>query len=296
MGLRDYCAPKTGLIPMHGGAWRSVCVKYMFGIAIIILKKGERMKLQKILSENKKIRVLLFFTIALWLWVLVDFLGNQIVKGKDVAVAVDFTGVREEALEASGQLKCSNEELEKNLAQMEKSVALEENGRGKKISVRKVSSELSKKHVYQIKVQDKECGALCFYPAEDNGYLFILEIKQKTKENKLYSWKEKLDKLAAEYPIEDWQSFYYTSYPIDGKLTKKEQEKIGGEIFKQLSAEQLFACQLDGMVNWYGNTEKIKEQIHTNDSDINVQLAFTYEEGKQRTRCYIGTPVLNNEY
>ena len=46
----------------------------------------------------------------------------------------------------------------------------------------------------------------------------------------------------------------------------------------------------------YGNTEKIEEQIHTNENNINMQVAFVYEEEKQRTRCYIGTPILNHEY
>ena len=254
------------------------------------------MKLQKILSENKKIRVLLFFTIVLWLWVFIEFLGNQIVKGKDVTALVDFSGVREEVLEASGQFKGTDEEREQYVARIENRVILMGNMNQEKISIINVSSDMSEKQMYQIKEQNKVCGALCFYPAENNSYLLKLEIKQKTKENKLYPWKEKLDELAAEYSIEDWQSYFYTSCPIDGKLTKKEQEKVGREIFKQLSVKQLFSCQLDEMVNLYGNTEKIEEQIHTNDNNINMQVAFVYEEEKQRTRCYIGTPILNHEY
>lgn len=254
------------------------------------------MKLHKILSENKKIRVLLFLTMALWLWVLIEFLGNQIIKGKDVTTVMDFAGVREEVLEASAQFKGTDKELEQYLAQIEERVVLMGNMNQEKISIIKASYDMAGKQMYQIKEKNKVCGELCFYPAENNSYLLKLEIKQKTKENKLYPWKEKLDELAAEYPIEDWQSYFYTSCPIDGNLTKKEQEKVGREIFKQLSVKQLFSCQLDEMVNLYGNTEKIEEQIHTNDNNINMQVAFVYEEEKQRTRCYIGTPILNHEY
>lgn len=255
------------------------------------MEKGERMKLQKFLSENKKIRVLLFFTAALWLWVLIEFLGNQIVKGKDVTEGANFTGVREEVLEASGQLYGTDEELEEKLTQIKKCMALVEN-----IRIIKGSSNKSEKQLYHIKKQDTVCGELCFYLAEDNGYFIKLEVKQKTQNNKLYPWKGKLDELAVEYSIENWQSFFYTSYPINGKLTKKEQEKIVGEVFTELSAKQLFDYQFDGMINVYGKTERIKEQIHTNNNDINVQVAFDYEEEKQCTRCYIGMPILNNEY
>lgn len=251
------------------------------------------MKLQKLLLENKKIRVLLVFTLLLWLWVLIEFVGNQFVVGKNITTATDFCESWEEVLEADGCFWGSSEEWEQVLVQIEKGLS---NESGKGICIEKCSSKDLEKEVYEIKKGEKVCGSFTVYPMEEGGLLLKLELKQKSKEAKLYSWKETLDQLAEEQGIKGWQSYYYTSCPISGKLTKKEQEKIARDVFRKLSAKQVFSCQVEDMLNWYGNTEKIKDKIHTNDSDINVQVAFSYEEKGQRTRCYIGTPILNQEY
>lgn len=227
------------------------------------------MSVQKFLFQNKKIRIVLFATIFLWIWVFLEFLENQFVTGADITAAIEHikaVGERTDVLMGAGSYSGSQKELTAKLEQIEQKLDLEQE------------------------------ADFCVYSKGENEYFVKLELEKKGEETFLYSLKDKLTTLAQEQGIKDWQSFFYTSYPIEGKLTQEEQKEMAEQIFRKLSAKQVFSCQVEGMQSFYGQSEQIREKIHTNGVDVNLQVAFSYEEEKQRTICYIGTPILNNEY
>lgn len=81
-----------------------------------------------------------------------------------------------------------------------------------------------------------------------------------------------------------------------GKLTMEEREKITEDIFESLEAHVVSENKTEQLYTVYGYTGAINDYIMQGDYAININVAMTYDEEKDRTHVYLGIPVMNEEY
>lgn len=251
------------------------------------MENEEKITIKQVFVNNRKIRIIGLLTLCTWLCFGVQAFGKYISYGKD---GTDFAQVLsltnggkqwEETLKGNGYFLGTEKELNNVLEQLEQDC--------------NVTIKQQKEREYVIEENEKLLGKIKVEPYEQK-FLIQLEMRTQKQGTGLYSHKIRIDKRMNKAGVRQWQSYYDISFLLNSNLTKNEQKKMTEKIFKMFAAKLAFSCDLDGILCWYGNSGILQKGVCTNGEDINVQIAFSNEEGKQRTRCYIGTPILNGEY
>ena len=86
---------------------------------------------------------------------------------------------------------------------------------------------------------------------------------------------------------------------LDGKLDSGEREKLVAELFKTLGGGIVLSPT---QTLWgdtyvaYGYTIGIKNRKKVNGRAINLNVALSYDEERNRTRVILGTPLINSDF
>lgn len=82
----------------------------------------------------------------------------------------------------------------------------------------------------------------------------------------------------------------------DGKLSIEERNKITDRFVKDLQANVVVEQRGDELYTVYAYTGLINDYVKSEGNKINVNIAFNYNEKKNKTNLYVATPILNQDY
>ena len=86
---------------------------------------------------------------------------------------------------------------------------------------------------------------------------------------------------------------------VDGKLSESERVELAGKLFGEFGG----AAVADSLENIfsdyyvaYGYTTGIKESRNVGGKRINLNVAISYDEEKNKTKIYMGSPLINTDF
>lgn len=82
----------------------------------------------------------------------------------------------------------------------------------------------------------------------------------------------------------------------DGKVSKTEASEVAKSFIKSLGAEVKGVYDHSSIYNVYGYLDNFGKYIETNGSKINLDIALTYDEEKDKTYFYSAVPIINFDY
>lgn len=88
----------------------------------------------------------------------------------------------------------------------------------------------------------------------------------------------------------------FLSGTIDDKLTQQEQERIAKKILYRVAARQVEGISMPHMVSLTGYSPLIQDYLRVGRQKVNLNVATTFDEVRNKTVVRLGTPLLNGEY
>lgn len=86
---------------------------------------------------------------------------------------------------------------------------------------------------------------------------------------------------------------------VPGSLSAEEKEKLAAELFQTMGGTSVMVHsenEENAYYVAYGYTTGLAYYKKVNGHRINLNVAICYEEGKDRTRVIMGTPIINSDY
>ncbi|MDE6210278.1 MAG: YwmB family TATA-box binding protein [Lachnospiraceae bacterium] len=126
------------------------------------------------------------------------------------------------------------------------------------------------------------------------NYLYI-NIEISNSLDSAVSYQEKLKEVFKEMSIVADISLILKGH-IKGELNNTEKNNITDKIMQDLGAEVVTGNREDSLYTVYGYCEKIDDYIMLGSTKTNVNIAITYDEGKDMTNIYMATPIINEDF
>lgn len=83
---------------------------------------------------------------------------------------------------------------------------------------------------------------------------------------------------------------------ISGKMLPETQRELGEKLIKRLGADKVFDSFNTDMYSLYAYNKSINGYVSIGKNDINVNVAFAYNELEDITYVYVGSPIVNYDY
>lgn len=83
---------------------------------------------------------------------------------------------------------------------------------------------------------------------------------------------------------------------MSGKLSYEEQQRIADNIFGYEGGSRLYEYTEAGYYVAYGFTSGISEIKKVNGKTINMNIAITYDETRDKSVVYFGVPIFNGDF
>ncbi|MDO4556631.1 MAG: YwmB family TATA-box binding protein [Lachnospiraceae bacterium] len=82
----------------------------------------------------------------------------------------------------------------------------------------------------------------------------------------------------------------------EGDLSVAEKNKLASRLFHYLKAEEVESIKNEEIYTVYGYSDLLKDSVSYGDNEINLNLAFSYEEEKDVTVFYLAMPYMRTDY
>ncbi|SHM46274.1 TATA-box binding [Anaerosporobacter mobilis DSM 15930] len=124
----------------------------------------------------------------------------------------------------------------------------------------------------------------------------IIDITINEDVNSILSYKKKAEKIVSKLEAATYESQVTFTGTYDGKLSIEERNKITDRFVKDLQANVVVEQRGDELYTVYAYTGLINDYVKSEGNKINVNIAFNYNEKKNKTNLYVATPILNQDY
>lgn len=146
--------------------------------------------------------------------------------------------------------------------------------------------------------------------AMENTHLYavVQTFKSPLESYLLFTWKKEVDsgqELAAGVhkmanifvPLEIRPELsVFLKGSLDKRLAQQEQEQIAKQILTRIGARHLEGISLPEMVSLTGYSPLIKDHLRIGRQKVNLNVATTIDEIRNKTIVRLGTPLLDGEY
>ena len=96
--------------------------------------------------------------------------------------------------------------------------------------------------------------------------------------------------------LDNIDSSIVLSGTYDGKLNLLEKNRVTEEILDSMQADVVSENRSENLYTVYAYTENIGDYLELQGSKVNLNIGFSYNESKDETTLYIGTPIINEDY
>lgn len=130
---------------------------------------------------------------------------------------------------------------------------------------------------------------------ETNQYLYVT-IGIKGEVSSILEYKDMVEQALEEVGTTAIDTSVVFEGVYDSVLRLSEKNKITDQIIQDMQAKVVNESRRDEMYTVYCYTPLIENSIDSNGSRINLNIAFSTDEGENKTTIYLATPILNEDY
>jgi hypothetical protein len=251
----------------------------------------------------KRTKITLYIVAVLWLSLVTQIIMNRVFL-QDLKIAEAFVKTNSEELEcnleiiAEHHMDFLSEEDKKNiLYHLANAIDLKID---KDITISNEGDRLEYVYSKNAKMAETSLKIVSLEEEFDKAikvkhYIVVrLNIKESIKS--VERFRNLLDQALDEIGIEQRQvNVQYEGYVL-GRLSLIDSEKMARLLVKDLQGELAFDYQQGNTYTVYAYTGLIDEYIETVGCKINIQIAMTYDEGTDKTKIYLASPILNQSW
>lgn len=129
---------------------------------------------------------------------------------------------------------------------------------------------------------------------KQNQYIYMIcDVTEDTE--KLLSYHTLMKKMMTRRGLEPTTNLNLTGRQ-NGNLTSQEKEQITDRLFHSLKAVEVESVKEEELYTVYGYSNLLKDSIAYGENEINLNLAFTYDEEKKQTVFYLSMPYIRTDY
>lgn len=81
-----------------------------------------------------------------------------------------------------------------------------------------------------------------------------------------------------------------------GEMTLEEKQQVTNRLFHSLEATEVESVKEEDLYTVYGYSNLLKDSVAYGENEINLNLAFTYDEEKAKTVFYLSMPYIRMDY
>lgn len=127
-----------------------------------------------------------------------------------------------------------------------------------------------------------------------NQYIYMTcEVKEDTE--KLLTYKTLMEKMMNRRGLEPTTNLNLTGRQ-SGELTSYEKQEITDRLFHSLEATEVESVKEEELYTVYGYSNLLKNTVAYGENEINLNLAFTYDEEEKQTVFYLSMPYIRTDY
>lgn len=82
----------------------------------------------------------------------------------------------------------------------------------------------------------------------------------------------------------------------NGKMTLQERQNVTDFLFRSLEAREVESVKEEELYTVYGYSDFLKDSVAYGENEINLNLAFTFDEEKRETVFYLSMPYIRSDY
>lgn len=127
-----------------------------------------------------------------------------------------------------------------------------------------------------------------------NQYIYVLYRSVK-KMDTMLAYKEKIEQVLRNRGLDPVPNLNFTGQR-KGKLSLEQQDQLTDRLFHYLKAKEVDSVKEKELYTVYGYSGLLKDSVAYGDNEINLNLAFSYEEEKDVTIFYLAMPYLRTDY
>lgn len=125
-------------------------------------------------------------------------------------------------------------------------------------------------------------------------YIYVL-YKSNKKMDTILAYKEKIEKVLRERGLQPIPNMNFKGQK-EGKMSLEKQNQVTDRLFHYLRAKEVDAVKEKELYTVYGYSNLLKDTIAYGGNEINLNLAFSYDEEKDVTMFYLAMPYLRTDY
>lgn len=129
---------------------------------------------------------------------------------------------------------------------------------------------------------------------QENYLMTEIALKNQSTEN-IYRCKEQLDQIYTDLGLSGSSNLYLCSQE-KGRMTEDEMQKTTADFFDTMHAKKRNEIELQDTLCIYGYSDNVPEYVYQNDHKVNVNIAFTYDEGEDITYIHRGLPFIDKSF
>ena len=129
---------------------------------------------------------------------------------------------------------------------------------------------------------------------QENYLMTEIALKNQSTEN-IYRCKEQLDQIYTDLGLSGSSNLYLCSQE-KGRMTEDEMQKVTADFLETMHAKKRNEIELQDTLCIYGYSDNVPEYVYQNDHKVNVNIAFTYDEGEDITYIHRGLPFIDKSF
>lgn len=127
-------------------------------------------------------------------------------------------------------------------------------------------------------------------------HFVLLEMKMNRDFDEVIEYKKELESCVKSLKIKDYQCIMKFTGTYPGKMSAKKRDEHISKLLKSLQAKKIDTIENEEYYALYAYTGLMDDYITAAGKKININVAVTYNEMKDKTEICLATPVLNEEY
>lgn len=259
-------------------------------------------KIQHIFS-TKRMRITLYIVAILWLSVITQIIVNK-VYFRDLQIAEAFVKTNTEDLECSIELVAQHptdflSETDKKdiIHHIADSIGLKID---KDIEIIRESDRTEYVYQKQAKKAFSSIKIASLKQEADSAvtmkHFIVTRLKIKDYVKSADKYRKLLESAYKELKLKENQLTVQYEGSVRGSMPVEDKEDMARLLVKELQGEVAFDYQQGDSYTLYAYTGLIDEYIESAGCKINIQIAITYDEETDKTRIYLATPIINQDW
>lgn len=251
----------------------------------------------------KKTKVTLYIAAVLWLAVVTQVLMNRFFY-EDIQISQAFVNTN------SGELKSSIEiiaDYNKDfLSETDKKALIQYIADSigltvdKEISVLREGTRTEYSFGKQARNATTQLKVISLEQKEESAikikHYLVIRLNIRDSIQSIDKYRNILEDALDELEIDNKQITLQYEGSFNGMLTTEEKDRISNLLIDELQGTMALRYDEEGVYTVYAYTGLINEYIVSMGSKINIQIAVSYDEETGKSKVYLATPILNQNW